>query len=201
MSTKTLKVAKAKKEERIVLSVNNLAIETQTREAENIADGINWAVKMVSEFLKRELTPDEVEALFENHNKFIDAEIMKDAQFPKAEVSFNLMAQGIDPTIYTSLCGICKKNFIKLDSVKLQDGQAVVLYDVIIERHTSYIQTELQREAYEIAEKLLPLVTRLKELNIAGEAYINDALKVIGADGYDNYEIRKEYIHGLKMRR
>lgn len=198
MSTKAVK---AKKEERIVLSINNLAIETQTREAENIADGINRAIKMVSEFLKRELTPDEVEALFENHNKFIDAEIMKDAQFPKAEVSFNLIAKGVDPTIYTNLCRVCREKFIKLDSITFQEGKAVVLYDVIIERHTSYIQTDLQREAYEIAEKLIPLVTRLKELNIAGEAYINDALKVIGADGYDGYEIRKEYINSIKMRR
>lgn len=196
MSTKAVK---AKKE--IVLKVDKSAIEFHTREAEKTATGINNTIEKVCSYLKRELTPDEVESLFNAPRAFLTAEVMQGAQFPNADVSFNLTSQGEKPEVFHSLCRMCEMLFYKSDYVALKNGKAVVLYDVIIESHTSYIQTDLQREAYEIAEKLVPLVTRLKELKIAGEAYINDALKVIGADGYKGYEIRKEYINGLKMRR
>lgn len=195
------KAVKAKKEERIVLSVDKSAIEFHTREAEKTATGINNTIEKVCSYLKRELTPDEVESLFNAPRAFLTAEVMQGAQFPNADVSFNLTSQGEKPEVFHSLCRMCEMLFYKSDYVALKNGKAVVLYDVVIEAYTSYIQTDLQREAYEIAEKLVPLVTRLKELNIAGEAYINDALKVIGADGYNGYEIKKEYINSIKMRR
>lgn len=192
------KVVKAKKE--IVLKVDKSAIEFHTRGAEKTATGINNTIEKVCSYLKRELTPDEVESLFNAPRAFLTAEVMQGAQFPKADVSFNLTSQGEKPEVFHSLCRMCEMLFYKSDYVALENGKAVVLHDVIREAYTSYIQTDLQREAYDLATKLIPLVTRLKELNIAGEAYINDALKVIGADGYNGYEIRKEYIQALRLR-
>lgn len=191
----------SKKEDQIVLTVDKLSIQSHTAHAENIADGINNTIEKVCNYLKRELATDEVESLFNAPRDFLTAEVMKGAQFPKADVSFNLTSRGEKPEVFHSLCGICKRNFIKLDSITLQDGKAVVLHDFIKEYNTSYIQTDLQREAYEIAEKLVPLVTRLKELNLGSEAYINKALQIVGADGRNGYEIEKECINSLKLRR
>lgn len=187
---------------KIILGVNELSIQNAISGAEKVATGINEAVENVQFFLGKELKPDEVQTLFESPYQFLESEFLKQAEFTTSTLEFNLNAQG-KYSQFHNLRNQCVQAFINIDTVTLSDGRAVVLTDEIRERYTSYAATDTQKEAYQLAEKLIPICERLKELKIisAYTSNFREVLKVVCEDGRSGLQINKGFISGLKYQR
>lgn len=187
---------------KIILGVNELSIQNAISEAERVATRINEAIENVQFFLGKELNPNEVQALFESPFQFLESEFMKQAEFKTSTLEFNLNAQG-KYSQFHNLRNQCVQAFINIDTVRLINGKAVVLTDEIRERYTSYAATDTQKEAYQLAEKLIPICERLKELKIisAYTSNFREALNVVCEDSKNGLQINKDFINGLKYQR
>lgn len=186
------------KKEKILLEENKLLSQSKLTDTKQTKERFESIIGSVESFFEKSLTHKEKKDLFELKGKFVENEFMKTAQFPQSTLDFNLDAIGKKAQYYALLSEV--KFLHKSQYINLIRGKLVIDEEAIKEIGRKYIETELQQEAYDIAVKLLPLVTRLDELRIFGAGNVREALKVIRLDGKNKPTINLDYINNIKMR-
>lgn len=124
---------------------------------------VSQAIEISEDILKEKLTGVQKLEVIKDGRNFVQNELRKKYQFPNADDDFNLQAMGVNPE---PLYRFLKTNAIKWQGVHFEaDKDEIKLSEVqpLIERHTYYLETERQKEALEIAQKLADVLNEANE--------------------------------------
>ncbi|HTO36541.1 MAG TPA: hypothetical protein VLZ72_09890 [Flavobacterium sp.] len=146
-----------------VLFADEKAITNEKKVIETGFDLLNQAIREAESLLNAKLSGKQKMEIVENGRTFVQNELRKKYQFKNADDDFNLQAMGVNPE---PLYGFLKTNAIKWQSVDFEaDKDEIKLSEVqpLIERHTYYLETERQKEALEIAQKLADVLNEANE--------------------------------------
>lgn len=124
---------------------------------------VSQAIEISEDILQEKLTGVQKLEVIKDGRNFVQNELRKKYQFKNADDDFNLQAMGVNPE---PLYRFLKTNAIKWQSVHFEaDKDEIKLSEVqpLIERHTYYLETERQKEALEIAQKLADVLNEANE--------------------------------------
>lgn len=158
------------------------------------------AIEISEDILQEKLTGVQKLEVIKDGRNFVQNELRKKYQFKNADDDFNLRAMGVNPE---PLYRFLKTNAIKWQSVHFEtDKDEIKLSEVqpLIERHTYYLETERQREALEIAQKLADVLNEANEKGFVTGNF-SEIRKCIGIlDDANRHDVKplffvnKEYI-------
>lgn len=196
----------SKKEE--VLFADEKAITNEKKVIETGFDLLNQAIREAESLLNAKLSGKQKMEIVENGRTFVQNELRKKYQFPNADDDFNLQALGVNPE---RLYSFLKSNSVKWKSLAFEiKGNEIVLSEKqpLIERHTYYLETERQKEAMELAQKLADVLNELDEKAFISGNYSNirQVIDIIDDANQHNakpmFFVNKEFIgRSLKFRR
>lgn len=129
----------------------------------NALELVCQAIEISEDILQEKLTGVQKLEVIKDGRNFVQNELRKKYQFKNADDDFNLQAMGVNPE---PLYRFLESNSIKWQSVDFEvKKDKVVLSEIqpLIERHTYYLETERQKEALEIAQKLADILNEANE--------------------------------------
>lgn len=158
------------------------------------------AIEISEDILQEKLTGVQKLEVIKDGRNFVQNELRKKYQFKNADDDFNLRAMGVNPE---PLYRFLKTNAIKWQSVHFEaDKDEIKLSEVqpLIEKHTYYLETERQKEALEIAQKLADVLNEANEKGFVTGNF-SEIRKCIGIlDDANRHDVKplffvnKEYI-------
>lgn len=161
---------------------------------------VSQAIEISEDILKEKLTGVQKLEVIKDGRSFVQNELRKKYQFKNADDDFNLQAMGVNPE---PLYRFLKTNAIKWQGVHFEaDKDEIKLSEVqpLIERHTYYLETERQKEALEIAQKLADVLNEANEKGFVTGSFseIRKCISIIDdANRHDVkplFFVNKEYI-------
>lgn len=146
-----------------VLFRDEREVEKESQVIKKALELVCQAIEISEDILKEKLTGVQKLEVIKDGRNFVQNELRKKYQFKNADDDFNLQAMGVNPE---PLYRFLKSNSIKWQSVDFEvKKDKVVLSEVqpLIERHTYYLETERQKEAMELAQKLADVLNEANE--------------------------------------
>src|SRR5690554_1289695 len=161
---------------------------------------VSQAIEMSEDILKEKLTGVQKLEVIKDGRNFVQNELRKKYQFKNADDDFNLQAMGVNPE---PLYRFLESNSIKWQSVDFEvKKDKVVLSEIqpLIERHTYYLETERQKEALEIAQKLADVLNEANEKGFVTGSFSEIRKSINILDDANRHDVKplffvnKEYI-------
>lgn len=162
------------------------------------------AIEISEDILQKKLTGVQKLEVIKDGRNFVQNELRKKYQFKNADDDFNLQAMGVNPE---PLYRFLNTNAIKWQSVDFEvKKDTVVLSEIqpLIERHTYYLENDRQKEALEIAQKLVDVLNEANEKGFVTDDFsaIRKSINILDdANRHDVkplFFVNKEYIGRTK---
>lgn len=187
-----------------VLFVNEIQLAKDKKTINNALEIVSKVIEISEDILQEKLTGVQKLEVIKDGRNFVQNELRKKYQFKNADDDFNLQAMGVNPE---PLYRFLSSNVTKLKNIHFEvKKNEVVLSKVqpLIERNIFYLTTDKQKDALDVAQKLVDVLNEADEKGLVFHNFpkIKEVIKIVSNTGrFDEkplFSVNKEYIARMK---